>query len=106
MAKSKLFTMKIPFNNNTNVDTKNLSDKEADISKAIKHLFDTCQRYNVTAFLRIILNQKKFVGMTTVVDGPTAQKASDFDFLLRTINDFVQKTTDDQVALVKIEKET
>lgn len=96
--------MKIPFEDGIIVDTDKLSDKDADIHEAIHNLYNVCRKYGVTAFTRVILNKKKYVGMTTV----TKQKDSsfDFDFLMEAINKFVMEISNGKIALMVLSDDT
>ena len=92
--------MKIPFEDGI-VDTDHLTDKEAAISEAIANLHKICQQFNVTSFTRVVLDNRKFMGQTTVIKGTDMQIQQDFDCLMLDINQFVTKVTNGQVVLMR-----
>ena len=93
--------MQIPLEDGIIVDTDNLTDKEAEIYEAIKKLSDVCRKYGVTSFLRVIINNDKFVGMHTVAKNEI-QLQKDFDFLMSAINSFVTDVSSGQVVMMRV----
>jgi hypothetical protein len=82
------------------IDTDKLTDKEAAVFEALNNLFKVCEQFNLTSFVRILVDKKKFVGMNTIVN-IEKQKDDDYDFLLNTINDYVEKISNGQVTLMR-----
>jgi hypothetical protein len=91
--------MKITLQDGVELDTNKLCDKEAAITEAIHNLYDVCKQYNVTAFLRVILNPEKYIGMTTVIKDD-AKIQDDFDLLMASIGKFVDETSGGKIALM------
>ena len=82
-----------------NIDTNKLSDREAEIYEALNNFYEVCRKYNVTSLTRIILDDKKFVGSTTV-NSNTEQRNRDFNYMLDLIHDFVSRASGGSVGLV------
>ena len=96
--------MKIDFSDQV-VETDKLTDKEAAIIEAINALHRVCQKFNVTSFTRVIMDDKNFLGQNTVVKNEK-QLPKDFDFLLRTINNFIEKITLGQASVMRIKTDS
>lgn len=87
------------------LDTGQLTDKEADIHEAVNHLFKVCKQYGVTSFLRVILNGKRYVGMSSVPQGDEKKVQDDYDFLMGTISDFVDDVSGGRLAIMQLVNE-
>jgi hypothetical protein len=91
--------MKIPFEDGMIVDTDKLTDKDAAVHEAIHNLSKVCRKYGVTAFTRVILNHKKYVGMNTITKDKTRVQA-DMDFLMEAIAKFCHDVSGGQIEVM------
>jgi hypothetical protein len=82
------------------IDTDKLTDKDAEIHEVMKHLYDVLRKYKTTAFLRIILDEKRFIGFTSTSDTKSRLNV-DFDFLMSEIHNFVQSSTNGRLAIME-----
>ena len=84
--------MQVKLSNGHYVNTKDLSDKDAEIYEAMQKFYKVLEKHRVTSFLRVILNDRDYVGFTTV---PHSQEKlnSDYDFLMMEIGRFVEESS-------------
>lgn len=90
--------MEIKLHDGTKLDTNKLSDKESEIAEAIDKLYKLCEQYNVTAFCRVIIDSKRFIGMNRLVKQPEVAP-KDYRFLMEAIHTFVNETSDGKISL-------
>lgn len=87
------------------IDTDKLTDKEADIYKALTDFYKVCEKYDVAMVTRIVLNPKKFAAAQTIPQQvPKAKKEVMITFLLDTLGQWVEKATDGKVRLFRVEE--
>ena len=94
--------MKITLENGVTVDTDKMSDKEAAISEAISHLYQTCRQYGVTSFTRVIIDKKKYMGMSSTTNDTTRTKM-DYEFLIETIAKFLMESSNGNIAVAIVQ---
>ncbi len=92
--------MKIKTTNGETIDTKKLSDKEAEVSEAVNNLFEVCKRYNCSLLTKVIISDTKYIGAENQMIGPKGEESMDFMFNL--LNYFCMEKTGGQVRLVKL----
>lgn len=85
------------------IDTKNLTDKDAEISLAIKNLYDVCEKYNVTMFARAVLNDKKYIGAYTLIDAPPEKQKRNCLFLLDLLAKFIKDASNGKAIVTIID---
>jgi cyclophilin family peptidyl-prolyl cis-trans isomerase len=90
--------MKITLENGITVDTDKMTDKEAAISEAISHLYQTCRQYGVTSFARVIIDKKKYMGMSSTTNN-SKQTLCDYEFLVETMALFLRETSNGTIAV-------
>lgn len=91
--------MKIELDNGIIADTDKMTDKEAAISEAIHNLYKVCRQYDTTSFVRILVDQKKYMGLNTVTKDKERIQ-TDYDFLMETIAKYVDSTSGGQIQLM------
>lgn len=94
--------MDIKDSNGNIVKEADLTDSEADISKALKDFYSVLEKYGVTSYGAIVVNSKKYLSFHTLT--PNNEKFNDdVEFLLSVINDYVTKISGGYVKMIKVE---
>jgi hypothetical protein len=86
------------------VDVNQLTDRDAEIHEAVNNLFKICERYNVSSFVRVVLNshEKKgqYIGMQTAPKDKNMIN-QDYQFLMELLSRWISSTTSGHLQVVK-----
>jgi flagellar assembly factor FliW len=94
--------MKLKTTNGKSIDTDKLTDKDAEIYEALNVLYKTCDKFNVTLFARVVLNDKNHAGVQNIAKGSKKKRNEQFSYLLGLLNKFVTESTNGQVQMIKL----
>jgi hypothetical protein len=93
--------MKIKLMSGEEIDTFKLNDKSSEIHEKMHDLYETCKKYNVTIFSRILLEKEMHIGMLYLPDDTEEIKSEQFTYLIEAIGDWLMKTTDGDLRIVQ-----
>lgn len=92
--------MKIPLTSGGVVDTNKLSDRDAALHEAVSNLYLTCEKFNVTGFCKVVLENGEGIGMLHLPNESDEVRGKHYTNLVTTINDWLMKTSDDRLMIV------
>jgi hypothetical protein len=91
--------MKISLSSGRELETDNLDDKHAELAQAVDTFYKICRKYDVAAICRVAVNKEYYLGCQSI---PADQKKAedDYNFLLKSMASWIEKTSDGQLAVV------
>lgn len=94
--------MKIQIQDET-VDTDKLNDKDAAIHEALENFYQVCKQYDVSAIVRLALNDKTFLSLQTVPKSEE-KKNKDYTFLIGVLAAWLERVTQGRLKVVDTEE--
>ncbi len=96
--------MDIQLTNGKVVKSEDLTDKQAEVYEAMYKLYELCKKYDVTVFARAIVAKNKHFSINTI-PSTEERKKEEYLYLIELMNEFIKKTTEGQLEVVRIEEE-
>ena len=97
--------MKIKLADDKVIDTDKLSDRDAEIHEALDHLYKVCERYNIIALSRVVLNNKEHIGMLHLPQDSDEKTQQSYNILVAGLAEWISKTSEGRLQVIGTEED-